>query len=162
MGDTTVAKKPISFKDLMIVDYTPEMPEQISWNAQKRRRGVVGEGVTTEALNFSQRRVRAMIAKRNKSKLAMGRRRSALRTADSARFMKRARRLAINLMFKKMSKGVAREDLPLARRQEIEARLEKMKGRIEKLARRLLPKVRELEKQRKQGTSASDKKAEQE
>ncbi len=152
-----MAKKPISFKDLMIVDYTPEMPEQISWNAQKRRRGVVGE-----SLNFSQRRVRAMIAKRNKAKLAMGRRRAAGRTADSARFMKRARRLAINLIYRKLSKGVAREDLSIARRQEIEARIQKMKGRIEKLARRLLPKVRELEKQRKQGASASDKKSEQE
>ena len=157
MGDTTVAKKPISFKDLMIVDYTPEMPEQISWNAQKRRRGVVGE-----SLNFSQRRVRSLIAKRNKSKLSMGRKRAAGRTANSAQFIKRARRLAINLIFRKLSKGVAREDLPVARRQEIEARIQKMKGRIEKLAQRLLPRVRELEKQRKQGISASNKKSEQE
>lgn len=144
--------KALGFKDFLIVDYTPGMPEQISWNAKKRRRGVIGE-----ALTFAQRRNRSRIAKRIKTKLAMGRKRAAKRTADPKRLMKRARKLAINIMYKKLSKGVPREDLPLARRQEIETRLEKMKGRIDKLARRLLPRVRQLERERRQSTSSTEK-----
>ena len=151
--ETVVLNSKLSFKDFMTVDYAPGQPEQISWNAKKRRRGVIGE-----ALSMQARRKRAQVLRRIKSKLAMGRKRFANRAADPKRLMKRARKLAINLLYKKLAKGVPREELGLARRQEIEKRLEKMKGRIERMARKLLPKVRQFERDRRQGKSTSSSK----
>lgn len=145
-----MAKRPLSFRDFMVVDYTPGMPEQISWNAKKRRRGVLGG--LDESLTIAQRRGRSLVAKRIKAKLAMGRKRAEKRTADSKVVMKRARRLAINIFYKKLAKGVPRDELSVARRQEIETRLERMKGAINRLARKLIPRVREIERMRKQGT----------
>ena len=62
------------------------------------------------------------------------------------------------MIFKKLSKGKSRSELPPARRQEIEKRLERMKGRIQKIALRIVPKVRAMEKKRKQGQKTSNKK----
>ena len=73
--------KPLSFKDFLVVDYTPGMPEEISWAAMKRRRGRIGEEVeeTDEALDFAQRRARGRVMRKNKAKIAMGRRKAANR-----------------------------------------------------------------------------------
>ena len=143
----------LSFKDFMTVDYTPGAPEQVSWNAHKRHRGRVGE-----ALNFQQRRARGRLMKKIKNKLAMGRRRQAKKPADKDRLATRAQKAARLQIFKKLSKGKGRSDLPAARKQEIEKRLDKMKPRIQKLARRLLPQVRKQDKERRMSKSGgSDK-----
>lgn len=145
--------KPLSFKDFLTVDYTPGMPEEISYASMKRKRGRIGEDVeqTDEALNFAQRRARGRIMRKNKAKIAMGRRKAARRAADPERLKKRARKAAINTLFKKLAKGQSRSEMPPARRQEIEKRLEKLKPRIEKMARKLLPQIRKLEKERRMG-----------
>ena len=145
----------LSFKDFLTVDYTPGMPEEISYAAMKRKRGRIGEDVD-EALNFQQRRARARQMKKNKAKIAMGRRRAARKAADPKRLMKRARKAAINTLFKKLAKGQTRSDLPAGRRQEIEKRIEKMKPRVDKIARKMLPQIRKMEKERRMG--GSDKK----
>ena len=145
----------LSFKDFLTVDYTPGMPEEISYAAMKRKRGRIGEDVD-EALNFQQRRARARAMKKNKAKIAMGRRRAARKAADPKRLMKRARKAAINTLFKKLAKGQTRSDLPAGRRQEIEKRIEKMKPRVDKIARKMLPQIRKIEKERRMG--GSDKK----
>ncbi|MEK9698275.1 MAG: hypothetical protein VW270_21075 [Candidatus Poseidoniales archaeon] len=145
----------LSFKDFLTVDYTPGMPEEISYAAMKRKRGRIGEDVD-EALNFQQRRARARAMKKNKAKIAMGRRRAARKAADPKRLMKRARKAAINTLFKKLAKGQTRSDLPAGRRQEIEKRIEKMKPRVDKIARKMLPQIRKMEKERRMG--GSDKK----
>jgi len=145
----------LRFKDFLTVDYTPGMPEEISYAAMKRKRGRIGEDVD-EALNFQQRRARARQMKKNKAKIAMGRRRAARKAADPKRLMKRARKAAINTLFKKLAKGQSRSDLPAGRRQEIEKRIEKMKPRVDKIARKMLPQIRKLEKERRMG--GSDKK----
>ena len=145
----------LSFKDFLTVDYTPGMPEEISYAAMKRKRGRIGEDVD-EALNFQQRRARARQMKKNKAKIAMGRRRAARKAADPKRLMKRARKAAINTLFKKLAKGQSRSDLPAGRRQEIEKRIEKMKPRVDKIARKMLPQIRKMEKERRMG--GSDKK----
>ena len=142
----------LSFKDFLTVDYTPGMPEEISYAAMKRKRGRIGEDVD-EALNFQQRRARARQMKKNKAKIAMGRRRAARKAADPKRLMKRARKAAINTLFKKLAKGQSRSELPAGRRQEIEKRIEKMKPRVDKIARKMLPQIRKLEKERRMGGS---------
>lgn len=158
----------LSFKDFMVVDYTPGMPEEISWAAHKRRRGRIGEEVETEdedeiettdeALDFSQRRARARQMKKYKAKIAMGRRRAAKKPADMDRLKKRADKQARTQIFKKLSKGVDKGELPPSRRKEIETRLDKMKPRIQKIARKLLPKVRKMDRERRMGQSGEDSK----
>ena len=136
----------------MTVDYTPGMPELISYAAYKRKRGRIGEDVE-EALDFSQRRARARQMKKNKNKIAMGRRRAAKKPANTERILKRAQRQARMLLFKKLSKDTAKADTPAARRQGIEKRLDKMKPRIQKIAKKLLPQIRKKEKERRMGSS---------
>lgn len=53
------------------------------------------------------------------------------------------------MLAKKFAKGIAKADLNMAKRQEIEKRLDKMKPKIDKLAKKLLPKVRKAELERK-------------
>jgi len=53
--------------------------------------------------------------------------------------------------FKRLSKGISKDQLPLPRRQEIEKRLEKpaMKTRIDRLEKKLLKDVRKKEMERR-------------
>ena len=132
----------------MTVDYTPGMPELVSYAAHKRRRGRIGEDVE-EALDFQQRRARSRAMKKNKAKIAMGRKRAAKRTAGTDRLKKRAEKGARSQIFKKLSKGVSKDELPFARRQEIEKRIDKMKPKIKRIAMKLVKDKRKLEKERR-------------
>jgi len=145
--------KPLSFKDFIAVDYKPGEHEIVKYAAHKRHRGRIGEGSTEEALDFSQRRARARSMKKNKNKIAMGRRRAAKKPANTERLTKRAQRQARMLLFKKLSKDTSKGDVPVARRQGIEKRLDKMKPRIQKIAKKLMPQIRNQEKQRRMGQS---------
>ena len=105
----------------------------------------------TEALDFSQRRARGRVMKKNKAKIAMGRRRAAKKTASVEVLKKRARKGAVNDLFKKFSKGKSRGEMPAARRAEIEKRISKMSSKVAVMTRKKLPQIRSLEKQRKMG-----------
>jgi len=109
-----------------------------------------------EALDMSQRRARARSLKKNKAKIAMGRRRAARKTANPEKLEKRARRQAIGQMFTRLSKGKSKEEVPFTRRQEIEKRIEKMKPKIDRITKKLLPKVRKMERERKRGAGKSE------
>lgn len=151
--------KPLGFKDFIAVDYKPGSDDYIKYRAQKRKRSLdrgLNDETQDEALDITQRRARARVLKKNKAKIAMGRKRAARRTASLEKIKKRARRQAINQMFNKLAKGQSKEDVPLARRQEIEKRIEKMKPRIDRIARKLLPQVRKAEKERRKGGSKSE------
>ena len=154
-----MAKKPLDFKDFIAVDYKPGSDDQIKYNASKRKKQLdrgLNDETQDEALDPMQRRARARQMKKNKAKIAIGRARAARRTASIEKLKKRARKQAINTVFKKLSKGSDRSDLPLARRQEIEKRIEKMKPRIDRIAKKLLPQVRKAEKERRKGGSKDD------
>lgn len=105
----------------------------------------------TEALTLQQRLQRARIMKRNRSKIAMGRRRAMRRTATQDVLQKRAQRTARNMMLQKILKGVPKDELTMQRKADIEKRLDKMKPRIDKLARKLLPQIKKAELARKSG-----------
>jgi len=153
-----MADKPLSFKDFLSVDYTQTGDGQLAKNAKKRKTddvtGNTGEG-TDEALDFQQRRARGRSMKKNKAKIAMGRRRAAKKTASQDVLKKRARKGAISQLFKKFSKGVSKSDIPASRRQEIEKRIEKMKSKVDMIARKNLPAIRKLEKDRRSGGNKS-------
>ena len=160
---------PVGFKDYMSVDYRPGEDDLTKYRAHKRRRGqgagtdaeyasknpprVDEEEQTDEALSMAQRRAKARQFARMKTKIKIGRDRAARRIADPERLKKRARKQARNQVLKKLMKDVPKSELSYARRQELEKRLEKpvMKTKIDRLAKKMLPKVRRAELDKKRG-----------
>ncbi len=102
-----------------------------------------------EAMTMQQRLAAARAFKRIKHKVKLGRDRAKRRTANAETLQKRARKQARTSILKKLTKGVDKGEMSFAKRQELEKRLDKMKGRIDKVARKLLPKVRKAELERK-------------
>ena len=94
--------------------------------------------------------------KKNKAKIAMGRKRAARKVASMDVLKKRAQKQARMTIFKKLTKGVDKGELSMGRRASLEKRLDKMKPKIQKLAKKLLPKVRKGEMERKRGGKKSD------
>jgi hypothetical protein len=127
-----VAKKPLRFKDF------------------------TSEEVENEALDMTQRLARGRMFKKNKAKIAMGRRRAERKIASMDTLKKRARKAARNVLIKKLTKDTPKGELSMSRRQDIEKRLEKKKGVIDKLSRKLLPQVRKKEMERKKGGNSAD------
>jgi hypothetical protein len=127
-----VAKKPLRFKDF------------------------TSEEVENEALDMTQRLARGRMFKKNKAKIAMGRRRAERKIASMDTLKKRARKAARNVLLKKLTKDTPKGELSMSRRQDIEKRLEKKKGVIDKLSRKLLPQVRKKEMERKKGGNSAD------
>lgn len=109
-----------------------------------------------EALNMQQRMKLARSLKKNKAKIAIGRKRAARKVASMDVLKKRAAKQARMTIMKKITKGVEKGDLSMGRRASIEKRLDKMKPKIQKLAKKLLPKVRKGELERKRGGKKSD------
>lgn len=138
---------PMSFKQFVNVDYTQTGDGQLAYNAKKRKTSID----TSEALDASQRRKLAMRMKRNKARIAMGRKRAERKTANMDTLKKRAKRQARMQFAKKLTKGIPKGDLTVARRKEIEKRLDKpaLKNRIDRVARKLIKTVRKQEMERK-------------
>jgi len=155
-----VAKKPLRFKDFTSVDYTQTGDDQLAYNAKKRKKdiptGNTGEEVENEALDMTQRLARGRMFKKNKAKIAMGRKRAQRKIASMDTLKKRARKAARNVLLKKLTKDTPKGELSLSRRQDIEKRLEKKKNVIDKLSRKLLPQVRKKEMERKKGGKSAD------
>lgn len=108
-----------------------------------------------EALSLMGRRKKAIAMRRNKAKIAMGRRRAAMRLPDPERIKKRARRAARKQILKKLLKGVPKDELSNARKKEIETRLEKpgFAQRIDRIAKKMIPKIRKDALARRRGVS---------
>lgn len=147
--------KPLRFKDFINVDYTQTGDDELAYQAQKRHRHIP-TGNTGEALSMAARRKLARSIRKNKAKIARGRKKAERRIADQETLMKRARKQARNTILKKITKDVPRDELSIARKQEIEKRLDKMKPKIDKLARKMLPKVRKKELEKKRGGKKDD------
>lgn len=166
--------KLLSFKDFVVADYTPGMGEYVSYRAQKRHRGVIGEeqdplladenpvtengqDAVDEALDVSQRRKIAIRMKRLAPRLKIARDKALRKTPTMDKIKKRAKKQARNQMFKILTKGKTRGEVSLARRKEIEKKLDKLNPRIERIARKMIPNVRKLDRERKQSKSKGNK-----
>ena len=137
----------IDFKDFMVVDLRPGQPQEVKYQAHRRKRtgDDTSEEVTDEALTVTQRLARSRQMKKYKSKLKLGRQRAAKRIASKEKLEKRARKKAREMILKKLTKDIPKSDLTFARRQELEKRLDKMKPRIDRIAKKMLPQVRKAE-----------------
>ena len=105
----------------------------------------------SEALTLSQRQKRARMMKKYASRIKIGREKAKRRTADPKRLKQRARKQARLMIAKKLSKTDNYSALPFSKKQEIEKRLDKLGPRIDRIAKKLLPKMRKLEQERKRG-----------
>ena len=141
--------KKLDFKDYLNVDLAPGEPDQVKYNAKKRK---VEDSDVDEALTLQQRMKRSRQMKKYASRIKIGKEKAARRTADPKRLKRRAQKQARNMIAKKLAKGNY-SDLSFARKQEIEKRLDKLKPRIDRIAKKLLPKMRKLEQERKRGKS---------
>lgn len=156
---------PMSFKHFLNVDYTMSGDEQLAYNAKKRKKDIPTGNTnekaveTDEALDVTQRRKLGQRMKRNKAKIAMGRKRSERKIASMDKLKLRARKSARKALAKKLTKGIDKSELSIARKKEIEKRLEKpaMQSKINRTARKILPQVRKAEIERKRGGGADKK-----
>ena len=146
--------KPMGFRHFINVDYTQTGDEQLALNAKKRKKDS-GE-TTDEALTLQQRQKRAKLMKKLAPRIALGRKKAAKKIASPDKLKSRAVKQARNLLLKKLTKDIPKAELSFARRQEIEKKLEKKKAVIQKIAKKLFPKVRAAEIQKKRGGAKSD------
>lgn len=93
-----------------------------------------------EEFTVAQRQRKAIVMRRNKAKLSVGRRRASSRIADRERLLKRAKRRARKMIAKKLTRG--QDNLSAARKSQIEKRLSKMSSKVERIQKRILPTVR--------------------
>ena len=105
----------------------------------------------SEVLDATQRRKLAMKMKKNKTRIAMGRKRAERKMASKEVLQKRARRQARKAMISKITKGQDKGDMSIARKKELEKRLEKpaVQARIDRQSRKLMKTVRRQEIDRK-------------
>ena len=109
-----------------------------------------------EALTMQQRLNLKRSFKKNKAKIALGRKRAEKRVASMDVLKKRARKQARDVLLKKLTKDIPKDDLSFARRQELEKKLDKKKGVIDRLSKKLIPQVRKKEIERKRGGQSDD------
>ena len=136
-----------SFKELMIMPVEAGEDEYLKYRAMKRRKHMyeeteVEEETTDEALSMAARRKRSRDMRKNKNKLRIARNRMKKRVANPERIKKRAKKQAMDKIYKKLTKGMSRKDLTPAKKAELEKRIAKMKPRVNRIAKKLLPSVR--------------------
>lgn len=115
--------------------------------------------VSETVLNSQQRRAKSILMRRLQPKIKLGRDRASRRFADMDRLKSRAKKAARTVIFRKLTKGIPKDELTFARRAEIEKRLDTpaMKTRIERIAMKMLPKERQMEVDRHKQPSATEK-----
>jgi len=106
----------------------------------------VHEEALQEVLNIQQRMKKKQAMRRNKAKIAMGRRRAARKMASADVLKGRAQKQARNLIVKKILKNRSKSDLSYGSRAALEKMVAKRKGAIDRIARKLLPKVRQKDR----------------
>ena len=106
--------------------------------------------VLDEILDRQARRKLALQMRKYKHKMARGREKAKKRTATLDVLKKRSRKAAINVFKKKFAKSRRYADLSTAEKIVIDKRIAKIsKSRIEAIAKKLMPKVKQMERERK-------------
>ena len=157
--------KNLGFRDFTTVDYTMTGDEYLAYQAQKRKRGhydTYNEGVeeTDEALSHSQRVKASQRMKRMSKRIQVAKKRALKRAPSMDVLKKRAQKQARTDLLKKWTRGAEKSELSFGRRQELEKKLKKAKSKIDRNAKRLMPQMRQKDRERRAGqnTRPEDKK----
>jgi len=111
------------------------------------------EHTQLEALTPAQRMKAKINFKKNKAKIAIGRKKAAKKLASPDQLKSRAEKAARKVLIKKMLKDRSKDDLSFAQKTEIEKKLAKKKGAIKKIAKKLLPKIKAADRAKKKGNA---------
>ena len=101
---------------------------------------------TDEALDISTRIKMKANLRKNKAKLAMGRRKAAKRVANKEVIQKRANRQARRAVLDKILKGKDKGELSYGARASAEKLVNKRQSMIKRLAKKLVPQVRKADR----------------
>lgn len=102
-----------------------------------------------EALDLQQRRARGRSLRKNKAKIAMGRRRAARKKANTETLKGRAKKAARNVVKDKLSGSKSLSDMTPAEKIALDKRMAKVpKHKINALSKKLLPSIRKKENER--------------
>jgi hypothetical protein len=112
--------------------------------------------ILNEALKPAQRAKRARAMKLAAPKIKRGREKAARKTATTEVLMKRATKAARSAVEKKILAGKSKADLTFSGREALEKKVEKKKSAIQKIAKKLLPKMKKAEIERKKSASSSE------
>ena len=109
-----------------------------------------------EALNQQQRRKRSIAMRKNRFKVRRGKQKSERKTATRDVLLKRARKAAFSILKKKFAKNRPYAELSAGEKQVIDKRIEKVSPkRIEAIARKLVPVVKQRERDRRASKAAA-------
>jgi len=140
-----------------ILQFTKGLPKKLRSSAKAIMTAVrKGMNMTeetnniSEVLNRMQRRKRGLAMRKARFKIKRGKEKAAKRTASQEVLKGRARKAAINIFKKKFSKSRRYADLSAGEKEVIDKRISKLnKKRIEQIARKLLPVVKQKERERR-------------
>tara|TARA_B100000900_G_scaffold146430_1_gene124110 strand:- start:976 stop:1344 length:369 start_codon:yes stop_codon:yes gene_type:complete len=99
-----------------------------------------------EAMTMSQRMKMKAAFKKNKAKIALGKKKAAKKLASPEKLKARAKKQARDIIIKKILKGKSKNDLGFAARTDLEKKVDKKKGAIAKIAKKILPAVKKADK----------------
>lgn len=95
-----------------------------------------------EADSIQTRMKKKSAMRRNKAKIAMGKKKAARKHASPEKLKARANKQARDIVFKKLAGGKSRSDMSMSARETIEKKVESKKGLIARLAKKILKKVK--------------------
>jgi len=136
--------------------FTANLPKKLKGDAEKiaalvnKGTQMTEESNLDEALTRQQRRKRGLAMKKARFKIARGREKAKRKTASMEVLKKRARKAAINILKTKFSKARRYADMSAGEKEVIDKRIEKVsKQRLDAIAKKLLPKVKTAERERR-------------
>ena len=107
--------------------------------------------LNNEAVTMATRMKMKKAMKKNKAKIALGRKRAAKKLASPEKLKKKANKAAREVLTKKILKGKKKGDLSFAARSDLEKKLAKKKGAIQKIAKKLLPTIKKKDRAKLKG-----------
>jgi len=142
-----------SFKDYLAVDYTQTGDDLLALKAKNRKcadtTGPIEDADVDEAMTNIQRQKAKLNFRKIKAKIALGKKKAAKKLASPEQLKKRADKAAREVLIKKITKDKGKEDLSYSQRTNIERQLDKKKATIQKLSKKLLPKLRIADREKK-------------
>lgn len=103
-------------------------------------------GDFSEAMSLAHRMKMKASFRKNKAKIALGKKKAARKLASPEKLKARATKKARDIMIQKILKDKKKGELSFAGRQGIEKRLASKKGAIAKIAKKLLPQVKKADR----------------
>ena len=105
----------------------------------------------SEAMSLQHRMKMKAAFRKNKAKIALGKKKAAKKLASPEKLKSRANKAARELLLKKILKDKKKGDLSFAARAGIEKKLANKKGAIAKIAKKLLPGIKQKDRAKLKG-----------